>query len=60
MNINITDQERQLLVRIVEQYYLTLREEIYKTEAFEFKDKLKVEEAAIENLLEKLRAAGGK
>lgn len=57
MNINLTDQERELLVHIVEEYYSTLREEIYKTEASEFKDNLKVEEAAIENLLEKLRVA---
>ena len=55
MNITITERERELLVRVVEHYYANLREEIYKTEGHEFKERLKHEESAIKSLLVKLR-----
>jgi len=32
MNMDFTDQERDLLVSILEQYLSALREEVYKTE----------------------------
>lgn len=57
MDISLTDRERDLLERIVEDYYSTLREEIYKTEAYQIKEELKSEESAIKVLLEKLRSA---
>jgi hypothetical protein len=55
MQINISDQERELLVRILEDYYSTLREEVYKTETYTVKDDLKNEESAIRDLLGKLQ-----
>ena len=58
MDISLTPQERDLLERIVVDYYSTLREEIYKTEAYQIKGELKSEESAVKGLLEKLRAAG--
>jgi 2-phosphoglycerate kinase len=57
MELNLTDEERELLRHIVEEYYSTLREEVYKTEASEFKDNLKKEEAVVKGLLKKLREA---
>ncbi len=56
MEINVTDEERELLVQIVEEYYFTLREEIYKTEGHEMKKKLKHDEELIESLMQKLGA----
>jgi hypothetical protein len=55
VELKLTGEERDLLVRVVDQYYSSLREEIYKTEGREFKENLKQEEAAIKSLLEKLR-----
>jgi hypothetical protein len=52
----LTDQEKELLTRVVDQYYSSLREEIYKTEGYEFKQKLKEEEALIQALLARLKA----
>jgi hypothetical protein len=54
MQIDLTDEEVELLGRIIEDYYLTLREEIYKTEGYQIKHELKEEEATVKNLLEKL------
>jgi 5'(3')-deoxyribonucleotidase len=54
MQIDLTDKEADLLRRVVEDYYLTLREEIYKTEGYQIKHELKEEETAIESILEKL------
>lgn len=56
MNMVLTDREKEVLTGVVEQYYFSLREEIYKTEAYKIKEELKAEEAVIEGLLEKLRA----
>lgn len=57
MQLDLTDQEGELLLKIVNQYYSDLREEIYKTEAYQIKGELKEEEVLVKSLLEKLRAA---
>jgi hypothetical protein len=57
MQLDLTDREVELLLKIVDQYYSSLREEIYKTEAYQIKGELKVEEGVVKSLLEKLRAA---
>lgn len=57
MNIELTEQEKDLLTDIVEQYFSSLREEIHKTEEYEFKARLKEEEAMVKKILEKLRAS---
>jgi hypothetical protein len=57
MNIELNEQESDLLTRVIEGYYSSLREEIYKTETYQLKRELKEEEAMIKSLLEKLRAS---
>jgi hypothetical protein len=57
MRLELTGHEIELLLKIVDQYYSNLREEIYKTEAYQIKGELKVEEDMVKSLLEKLRAA---
>jgi Ser/Thr protein kinase RdoA (MazF antagonist) len=56
MTFNFTSQELELLQRIVRQYYMNLRSEIYHTEASTFKMGLKDEEAQLQRLLEKIEA----
>ena len=53
MVLNFTSQELALLQRIVRQYYMNLRSEIYHTEALQFKMASKDEEAQLQRLLEK-------
>lgn len=55
MQLNLTDQEKELLIQVLDQYYSNLREEIYKTEGYDFKQKLKEEESFIKDLLARLR-----
>jgi hypothetical protein len=54
MILELSPQELALLQRIVRQYYMTLRQEIYHTESSVFKKDLKDEESELEHLLEKL------
>ena len=56
VQLNLTDEEQELLTRVLDQYYSSLREEIYKTEGYDFKQKLKAEEASIKDLLARLKA----
>ena len=53
--LELASEEMVLLQRIVRQYYMNLRAEIYHTDSSIFKDKLKEEEAQIQRLLEKLK-----
>jgi hypothetical protein len=55
MEIRLSERERELLLRVLDEYYSSLREEIYKTEAYQVKEELKIEEAAIKGLLDRLR-----
>lgn len=55
MQLTLSDQEKDLLIQILDQYYSSLREEIYKTEGYDFKQKLKEEEASIKDLLDRLK-----
>jgi hypothetical protein len=54
MILNLSPQELDLLQRIVRQYYMDLRAEIYHTESSVFKKSLKNEEALLQRLLEKI------
>jgi hypothetical protein len=54
MTIDLSAVEHELLRRIVRQYYMNLRAEIYRTEASGFKKGLKDEEAQLQRLLEKI------
>ncbi len=55
MMLEFSSEELALLQRLVRQYYMNLRAEIYHTDSSVFKDKLKDEEAQIQRLLEKLK-----
>jgi len=55
MMFELSSEELALLQRIVRQYYMNLRAEIYHTDSSIFKDTLKDEEAQIQRLLEKLK-----
>ncbi len=57
MILEMSVSELELLQRIVRQYYMNLREEIYHTDSSLFKDDLKTEKAEIEALLGKIEAA---
>jgi len=59
MKLEMSVKELELLQRIVRQYYMNLREEIYHTDSSLFKDDLKVEKAEIEALLGKIEVAAG-
>ncbi len=59
MIITLSPQEAEQLRRIVRQYYMELRAEIYHTDSSQFKQGLKSEEAQLERLLEKLEATAG-
>lgn len=54
MRFDFSVEELALLQRIVQQYYMNLRAEIYHTDSSLFKDTLKAEEAQIQRLLEKI------
>jgi DNA recombination-dependent growth factor C len=55
VQITISDEERILLAKVLEQYHEALREEIHRTEGRDFKEKLKGEERAIEGLLRRMK-----
>ncbi|MGH9761844.1 MAG: hypothetical protein ACREDR_41570 [Blastocatellia bacterium] len=55
MQVELSQTERDLLVKIVDQYYSTLREEIYKTEGHGIKTELKAEESTVKSLLARLQ-----
>lgn len=55
MQITLSDTERELMLKVVEQYYSTLREEIYKSEAHGIKGELKAEEVEIKSILQRLQ-----
>ncbi|MDZ7289073.1 MAG: hypothetical protein ONB44_15420 [candidate division KSB1 bacterium] len=54
MKLDLSPQELELLQRILQQYYMNLRAEIYRTESSTFKKGLKEEEAQLQRLLEKM------
>ncbi|MCG3119767.1 MAG: hypothetical protein ALAOOOJD_02278 [bacterium] len=54
MRFDFSAEELALLQRIVQQYYMNLRAEIYHTDSSLFKDTLKAEEAQIQRLLKKV------
>ncbi|MDZ7267709.1 MAG: hypothetical protein ONB48_16190 [candidate division KSB1 bacterium] len=57
MTLELSVKELELLQRIVQQYFMNLREEIYHTDSSLFKDDLKVEKAQIEAMLNKIATA---
>lgn len=57
MQISLSDDEAAVLVKVAKQYYSDLREEIYRTEAFEVKNELKREESILKAILDRLTSA---
>ena len=54
MNVELTEEERKLLLETLRGVLSELRSEIYKTEAFDFKEGLKAREAAYASLIDRL------
>ena len=55
MNLELTDQERDVIRRALEVYLSDLREEITKTEKHDWKKGLHEEEDVLKQVIEKLR-----
>jgi uncharacterized Rmd1/YagE family protein len=54
MQLTLTDEEKNVLAEVLNQALPDLREEIYKTENFEFREQLKRREAVMKDLLVRL------
>ena len=57
MNLELTNDEVVLLRRILENYLPALREEVYKTEKFEWRESLKQDEELLKGMIARLEAA---
>ncbi|HLC25690.1 MAG TPA: hypothetical protein VJM80_02860 [bacterium] len=55
MELILGPQEQKLLLEILESYLGDLREEVYKTETFRFKEDLKARETLLRSLIEKIQ-----
>ena len=53
--LDLTAEELDLLVELLDQDYRELKEEINKTEAFRYKEDLKAREAMLVAILDKVR-----
>ena len=51
LQIDLTQQEKMVLRKILDEYYSELKMEISNTENWELKDKLKTEETVIKKVL---------
>jgi len=57
MQIALNDEERRVLLEVLNETLPDLREEVYKTENFDYRAQLKRREALLKSLLERLCAA---
>ena len=57
MNLALSGDEQDFLLGVLDQKLGDLREEIYKTEDFEYKESLKADESLLKGLLAKLRGS---
>ncbi len=55
MALELTNEEQAVLADIVDEELRDLKEEIYKTETFEYKEQLQKREDLLEKLLAKLK-----
>ncbi len=51
LQINLSSDQRDLIVNIMEQYLANLRAEIGRTDNWQYRDRLKQQEAQIKDLL---------
>lgn len=56
-SVELTKDEIDLVMEVLESAYRDLREEVYKTEEHHYKEQLKQREARLEALLSKISAA---
>jgi len=56
MNLELTDKEKNALLEVLNDYIPELRGEIASGGKHEFKEELKVEEAVLKAIFEKLKA----
>jgi len=54
MNVSFTDEERSLLSELLDRDYRELKEEINKTEAYDFKENLKARERQLVALMDRI------
>ena len=54
MDLTLSDDERALLVELLDADYRELKEEIGKTEAFDYKESLRARERLLESLIAKV------
>ena len=54
MQIALNDEEKQTLVEILNETLPNLREEVYKTENYDYREELKRREAVVKDLLARL------
>ncbi|HLH24889.1 MAG TPA: hypothetical protein VK066_20400 [Chloroflexota bacterium] len=59
MDLELSNDERGLLAGLVDESLRSLKEEIYKTETYEYKEQLKEREALMMGILQKLNAGAG-
>ena len=57
MQLNLDQQEAGVLRLVLEAYLPQLREEVYKTEAYELREGLKQREEVVKRLLSSLQSA---
>ena len=57
MQIALNEEEKRTLVEILNETLPNLREEVYKTENFDYREELKRREAVIKDLLGRLGAS---
>lgn len=54
MDLVLEAPERDLLLEILRNYQADLRDEVYRTEAYEYKESLKERKKVLQSLLEKI------
>jgi hypothetical protein len=54
VNLTLSDEERAYLAELLDRDFRDLKEEINKTEAYEYKESLKAQERMLVGLLDKL------
>lgn len=57
MQILLNDEEKNTLVEVLNEVLPNLREEVYKTENFDYRSALKRRETVVKDLLERLASS---
>jgi len=57
MQIALNEEEKQTLVDILNEVLPNLREEVYKTENYDYREQLKRREAVVKQLIARLSAS---